>query len=254
MKKILIAVALLACGTRLLGQAAKNYPTSPAVPTYSDLSTKLANGQVAICSDCTKGSDPCTSGGTGAFVYKMNSVSVCGGGGGGGAGTKTLFLNFAAHGGGDSAVSLEIPYQTNIYTNGDPNNKIGVGTFSNTGGVGEAGTIKWKLPATFVVGSGLTLKMLVMPGSGGSGGNFDVTPTSSCFGASSLMTSLTYNSGSLVSTAMSSTPFTAAEVTLTIPLTGCSAGNWINIGLIRSSSDTNADGVHPIAGELSGTW
>jgi len=250
MKKILIAVALLACGTRLLGQAAKNYPTSPAVLTYSDLSTKLANGQVAICSDCTKGSDPCTSGGTGAFVYKMNSVSVCGGGSGGGAGTKTLFLNFAAHGSGDSGIAVENITQTNLYTGGSPGQKVvGVGAFSNSG---DTGLVKWRLPSTW--SGSLSITFVALTG-GTSGGNADFTPGWTCFGATVAdLLNLTYSTGSLVSTAVSSGQYAGKNITLTFAMTGCSPGDWVHLTIARSSSDTNSDTIFGSHGELSGTW
>ena len=60
----------------------------PTAIAFASLGTP-ANGTIAYCNNCVKGSDPCAGAGTGSLAVRLNNTWVCSGGGGTPAGSNT---------------------------------------------------------------------------------------------------------------------------------------------------------------------
>jgi hypothetical protein len=135
-------------------------------------------------------------------------------------------------------------------TTGGPANFVGLVVFS--AGTGVNSVIASRLPSTWS-GANPTVDIDVVLAA--TGGNITFIPSSACAGPGTDTSTLTYTAGTPVTTAATSGGSVPLyQQTLTVPVTGCTAGNLLFVSIARSASDTFSGSVFAIGANLGITY
>lgn len=239
MKRILIGLFAVVA---VWGQGAKDFSArKPAPIAYASLAAGLAAGDIAYCTDCTPGTDPCTGSGSGSFVWKDSGGSHCGAAGGGGGSSvfaKTYWFQSAVKTNASEAILF---FQGNAPTS-MMGSTVGAVEFTNSGT--DAGTFEFYIASTWA-GAEPTVKINYMPKDNfPSTGNVDWTPAVWCTAVGAGWgSSASYTSGTLVHQAVNGGKRNEATVTLPTTSAGAAAGDFC-IGKVTRSAGTFTDPVY----------
>lgn len=142
-----------------------------------------------------------------------------------------------------------LTFSANFTTSGGANF---VGLVQFIAGTGMSGVIVSRLPSTW---SGANPTVDIDLELGSTGGNFTFIPSSACAGQGTDTTNLTYTAGTPVTTSATFPgTFPLYQQTLTVPVTGCTAGNILFVSIARSASDTFSGSVFAFGANLGITY
>lgn len=209
-----------------------NYPYL----TYSQLGGWL-NGSSAYCSDCQQ-TNPCSSGGSGAFARRVGGQWNCaeGGGGGGGATSTTVraSLPAAVCQGGSAALAYEYtssPPAASCYTG--TNSLLGTADFNDSSN--QLVQARLTLPPGFNGTASAHLRWFASATSG----SVVWQVQTACVAPGSTVDP-SWNTAQTVTTAAPSTAGTLAESSISsLTVSGCSAENVLLMRFGRLGADSN---------------
>ena len=106
-----------------------------------------------------------------------------------------------------------------------------------------------RIPSTWD-GSAITFDPDWATGAGGAG-TITTTPYSACLSPGNSVDSVTWHAGSNVTGTPGSGGYFQGATSLSVPLTGCAAGNLMFLAVARQAGDSYASSVYLLGGNLS---